>query len=182
MGQLVYMTSEELALNPIPNKRTELVRGRLVVREPARYRHGRVAARILIEIGIYLRHNPIGTVCAAETGFTLDRRPDTVRAPDVAYIRSDRTPRAEVVGFDEIAPDLVVEVLSPGDRRGMIRTKVGHWLRAGTQLVWLIDPRTRTAHVFRADGTEEPLAENDALDGETVLPGFRVAIAEVVAD
>ena len=125
-----YMTSEELALNPIPNKRTELVRGRLIVREPAKYRHGEIAARVLIAIGIYLESHPIGRVCAAETGFTLARDPDTVRAPDVAYLREDRVPTVEVTGFDEIAPDLAVEVLSPGDRAGMVQARIDDWIAA----------------------------------------------------
>lgn len=181
MSQYVYLTSEELALHPIPDKRTELVRGRLVVREPAKRFHGKVAARVLIEIGIYLNQHPIGSVCAAETGFTLARRPDTVRAPDVAYIRADREPTEELVGFDELAPDLVVEVLSAGDRTGMVRTKVRHWLQAGTLLVWLIDPRRGSAHVFRADGSDTPLTSADFLDGEHVLPGFRTSVAALVA-
>lgn len=180
MGQFVYMTSEELARHPIADKRTELVRGRLVVRDAARWSHGTIAARILIEIGIYLKAHPIGTVCAAETGFTLARRPDTVRAPDAAFIRAGREPTEDVVGFDEIAPDLVVEVLSAGDRAGMVRTKVQHWLQAGTLLVWLIDPRKRSAHVFRADGTDTPLTAADFLDGEQVLPGFLTSVAVLI--
>jgi Uma2 family endonuclease len=176
-----YMTSEELALHPIPDRRTELVRGRLVVREPAKLRHGVVAARMLVEIGTYLKANPIGIVCAADTGFTLARKPDTVRAPDVTYIRADRVPTEEVVGFDELAPDLVVEVRSPGDRTRMIQTKIRHWLGAGTLLVWLIDPRRRTAHVYRSDGTETALAADGVIDGEGVLPGFTVTLASLLA-
>ncbi len=177
----MYMTSEELAMYPIPDRRTELVRGRLVVREPAKLRHGVVAARMLVAIARYLEANPIGIVCAADTGFTLARKPDTVRAPDVTYIRADRVPTEEVIGFDELAPDLVVEVRSPGDRTRMIQTKIKHWLGAGTLLVWLIDPRRQTAHVYRANGTETALASDDAFDGEGVLPGFTVALASLLA-
>ena len=181
MGRIVYMTSEELAMNPIANKRTELVRGRLVVREPARWRHGVVAARVLVAISTYLDEHPIGTVAAAETGFTLQRGPDTVRAPDVAYLRADRVPREEVVGFDEVAPDLAVEVLSPGDRAGRLRTKVRDWLTAGTLLVWVIDPRRQHAHVHRLDGTTDTVRLPDSLDGEGVLPGFCLPLAKVLA-
>ncbi len=176
MSQFVYMTSEQLARNPIDNKRTELVRGRLVVREPAKWGHGLVAARLLTEIAIYLRSNPIGEVCAAETGFTLQRRPDTVRAPDVAYLRADRVPTVEVAGFDEIAPDLVVEVLSRGDRASVVKTKIENWLGAGTLLVWVVDPRKRVARVHRADGTTVALTDAQSLVGETVLPGFSVTL------
>lgn len=177
-----YMTSEELARHPIPNARTELVRGRLIVREPAKSQHGLVAARVLIAIGIYLESNPIGQVLAAETGFTLARNPDTVRAPDVAYLRADRVPRVEVVGFDELAPDLVVEVLSPGDRARAVQAKVDDWIAAGTLLVWVIDPRRRVARVYRADGTVSVLPETDSLDGEDVLPGCSLGLSRVLLE
>jgi Uma2 family endonuclease len=176
-----YMTSEELALNPIPNKRTELVRGRLVVREPARVGHGLITANIVIEIGLYLRANPIGKVVTSDPGFTLFRNPDTVRAPDVAYLRADRIPTVEVIGFDELAPDLAVEVLSPGDRAGKVRAKIDDWLAAGTLLVWVIDPRRRIAHVHRADGTVSRVTEHDSLAGEDVLPGFTLSLGRVLA-
>ena len=181
MGKYVYMTSEQLARRSFPDKRTELVRGRLVVREPAKLRHGIVAARMLSAIAVYLDANPIGIVAAADTGFTLERNPDTVRAPDVTYIRADRVPTDEVVGFDELAPDLVVEVRSPGDRTRRIETKVRHWLSAGTLLVWQIDPRRRSGKVYRADGSVTALTEMDAFDGESVLPGFSVTLASVLA-
>ncbi len=180
MSQFVYMTSEELARAYIPNKRTELVRGRLVVREPAKRAHGVVAARLLIDVGIYLRSNPIGEVLAAETGFTLARRPDTVRAADVSYLRADRVPTEEVIGFDDIAPDLVAEVLSRGDRETTVDTKISDWLKAGCLLVWVIDPRKRCAHVYRADGSISSLTDADALDGEAVLPGFAVQLRRLL--
>jgi Uma2 family endonuclease len=180
MPKYIYMTSEQLARRSFPGKRTELVRGRLVVREPAKLRHGIVAARMLSAIAAYLETNPIGIVAAADTGFTLARNPDTVRAPDVTYIRADRVPTDDVVGFDELAPDLVVEVRSPGDRTRRIQTKVRHWLDAGTLLVWLIDPRRRTGKVYRADGSVTALTEREAFDGESVLPGFSVALASVL--
>ena len=182
MRKFAYVTSEELARNPVADKRTEIVRGRLVIREPASPRHGEVAARVLIAIGMYLDTNPIGRVYAAETGFTLARSPDTVRAPDVAYFRADRAPTVDVAGFPDIAPDLVVEVLSPGERAQQVRAKVADWLRAGTTLVWLLDTARRSAHVYRADGTDVALTVADALDGELILPGFRPPIARLLSD
>jgi Uma2 family endonuclease len=180
MARFVHMTSEELALHPVPHKRTELVRGRLVVREPAKRRHGAVAARVVAVIDAYLETNPIGEVYGAETGFTLFRHPDTVRAPDAAYLRLDRIPTEECAGFDEVAPDLVVEVLSPGDRTRMVRAKVSDWLRAGTRLVWLIDPQRRVGAVHRADGSATALTEDDAFHGEDVLPEFSVSLQRLL--
>ena len=175
-----YMTADELLRNPIPDKRTELVRGRLVVREPAGAPHGWVAAQLTGELFCFLRETPLGEVYAAETGFTLHRHPDTVRAPDVAFVTAARVPLLGTDGFGEVAPDLVVEVLSPDDRKGMVATKVGHWLGAGARLVWVIDPRKHTAVVHRADGSTTSLARDGVLDGEDVLPGFSLPLARVL--
>ena len=178
------MTAEQLLSYDARGKRTELVRGRLVVREPASYVHGSVAARVLARIAVFLEADqaarsaahPLGDVLAAETGFTLQRRPDTVRAPDVAFVAWERIP-TERAGFAELAPDLAVEVLSPGDRAGDVLAKVADWLTAGTALVWVIDPARRVARVYRADGTESIVLAGSALEGEGVLPGFAMPLA-----
>lgn len=174
-----FMTAEELLRLNIPNKRTELVRGVLVVREPAGYQHGNVAAVILAAIASHVYANSLGRVFAAETGFTLRRNPDTVRAPDVAFISTARLPDPPPRGFAELAPDLAVEVLSPDDRPGEVLTKVGDWLNAGARLVWVVDPIHVAARVYRADGTESILGETDALGGEDVLPGFEFALSAI---
>ena len=177
------MTAEQLLMYDARGMRTELVRGRLVVREPAGYRHGGIAARVLLRIGAYLERDqaarsaehPLGDVLAAETGFTLQRGPDTVRAPDVAFVAWARRP-SSTIGFAALAPDLAVEVLSPGDCPGDVLAKVADWLTAGTTLVWVIDPDRRLARVYRADGTESILQEHMALDGESTLPGFSLPL------
>jgi Uma2 family endonuclease len=116
----------------------------------------------------------------AETGFKLASDPDTVRGPDMAFIRTERLPDPEPVGFPDFAPDLVVEVLSPGDRPGAVLAKVADWLSAGTRLVWVLDPSRRVARVYRDDGTEEVLTADQALAGEDVVPGFSCPIAEIL--
>ena len=184
----MVMTADELLVLRMPDKRTELVRGRLVVREPAGFWHGDAAARVLVAISNYLAADRInqtsgvarGRVVAAETGFTLQRNPDTVRAPDVAYICAERLPSGAHVGFANFAPDLAVEVLSPSDRPGEVLAKVADWLTAGTLLVWTIDPERRRARVYRADGSDAVLGATDYLDGEDVLPGFRASVSELV--
>jgi len=174
------MTAEELLHLNLPNRRTELVRGVLVVREPAGYQHGEVAARLLVAIANHVDAHNLGRVFAAETGFTLARKPDTVRAPDVAFIRTARLPDPAPRGFAELAPDLAVEVLSPDDRPGEVLAKIADWLTAGARLVWIVDPVRATARVYRADGTESILAERDILHGEDVLPGFELALSAVL--
>jgi Uma2 family endonuclease len=173
------MTAEELLHLNIPDKRTELVRGRLIVREPAGYRHGAVTMKIAGRLFEHVELTGVGQLLAAETGFTLFRNPDTVRAPDVGFVRQDRIP-TETRGFPEMCPDLAVEVLSPDDRPGETLAKVGDWLEAGVRLVWVIDPERRIARVYRPDGTESLLTESDELGGEDVLPGFRCALSSIL--
>src|SRR2546429_7354931 len=112
------MTANEFLHVRIPEKRAELVRGKLVVREPAGLRHGGVAMDLARRLADHVDARGLGQVYAAETGFALARDPDTVRAPDIAFIRGNRLPDPEPTGFPHLAPDLVVEVLSPGDRPG----------------------------------------------------------------
>ena len=106
------LPAEELLHLSIPDKRVELVQG----------------------VAIYVRARELGVVYAAETGFTLARHPDTVRAPDVAFIRRERLPTPEPAGYPDLAPDLVVEVLSPGNRPGELLAKIADWFSAGTRV------------------------------------------------
>ena len=174
------MTAEELLTTSIPNKQVELVRGRLIVREPPGYQHGRVGHRIATKIAEFASRHDLGVVVAAETGFKLSAKPDTVRAADAAFIARDRAPASEPAGYLHLAPDLVVEVLSPIDRAGAVQSKVSDWLTAGSLLVWVIDPVRRRGVVYRADASVGLLSETDTLDGEDVLPGFSCPLAEIL--
>ena len=176
MSVPALLTAEEFGRINLPGKRTELVRGQMGVREPAGFAHGTVAMRIGSAIHQYVDAHNLGWVCAAETGFTIARGPDTVRAPDVSFIRADRLPSPLPRGFAELAPDLAVEVLSPDDRPGEVLEKVADWLNAGTLLVWVIDPVRRFARRYRADGSELHVSEGDALYGEGLLPGFQISL------
>lgn len=176
------MTADELLHSSIPDKLVELVRGRLIVREPPGYLHGDVTMRLGTLLSAYAHEHGMGRVLAAETGFKLQSDPDTVRAADIAFIGIERVPPSDSrpVGYLALAPDLAVEVLSPRDRPGEILNKVGDWLDAGTRLVWVIDPERRLARVYRLDGTESQLLGDGALDGEDVLPGFTCGLAAIL--
>lgn len=174
------LTADELLHLDIPGKSLELVRGVLVVKEPPGFLHGAVAARLAKVLMDHVDPRHLGMVLAAETGFKLQSNPDTVRAPDVAFVRAERVPHPLPRGYAALAPDLVVEVLSPNDRPGAVLAKVGDWLDAGARLVWVVDPGARRARVYRADGSETLLAEDDTLDGEDVLPGFRCALGAIL--
>ena len=113
-----------------------------------------------------------------ESGFKLTSNPDTVRGPDVAFISQSRLPEPEPVGYP--APDLVVEILSPGDRPGEVLGKVADWLSAGTRLVWVVDPERRLVRLYRADGTEQIVTADQALQGEDVVPGFGFPLATIL--
>lgn len=175
------LTAEELLRLNLPHKRTELVRGALIVREPAGARHGDVAMRLALEIATHVKSRGLGRVFAAETGFTIARDPDTVRAPDVSFVGRARLPEPVPAEFLELAPDLAVEVLSPNDRPGEVLAKVADWLTAGTALVWVVDPERREARAYRADGTTAVVTAEGALDGEGVLPGFACPLAAVLS-
>src|SRR5213595_31298 len=174
------MTADELLRTHVPHKCTELVRGVLVVREPAGSRHGLVTMNLGAELAVYAKQTGAGAVYAAETGFKLATNPDTVRAPDIAFVTRDRLPPPDATGYPALAPDLAVEVLSPGDRPGEVLAKVADWLTAGTRLVWTVDPERRVARVYRHDGSETLVTAEGALDGEDVLPGFSCTLASIL--
>jgi len=174
------MTAEELLYTSDPNKRAELVRGRLIVHEPPGGQHGYVAANLAFRLGQHVDLTGAGAVFVGDVGFTLQRDPDTVRGPDVAFVSKDRVPDPIPNTFLEFAPDLVVEVLSPNDRPGEVLAKVGDWLEAGARLVWVIDPERRLGRVYRADGSEHIQRETDQLLGEDVLPGFSCSLASIL--
>lgn len=135
--------------------------------------HGSVAMRVGSLLSVHVRANDLGEVFAAETGFILRRNPDTVRAPDASFIAKDRLPEGELpVGYLEIVPDLAVEVVSPNDTTREVWDKVGDWLRAGTRLVWVIDPASRSVTVYRSMDDFQILSEGDELVGGEVIPGF----------
>jgi len=172
------MTAEELLATNIPNKNTELVRGRLVVRELSGAHHGITTAALAAQLGNHLHLTGAGLAVIA-AGFTLFRAPDTVRAPDIAFVRRERLPSRISDTYLELAPDLVIEVLSPNDRPGEILAKVADWLEAGSRLVWVIDPERRIGRIYRQDGTENSITADGQLDGEDVLPGFSCPLVSI---
>ncbi|HKV69851.1 MAG TPA: Uma2 family endonuclease [Gemmatimonadales bacterium] len=174
------MTAEELFRSSFPDKRVELVRGQLVVREPPGFAHGAVTARLASALLVHVAAKHLGEVLAGDAGFTLFRNPDTVRGPDVAFIEKSRVPTPIPAAFAEFPPDLAVEVLSPRDRPGEVRAKVADWLSAGTRLVWVLDLARREARVYRQDGTVASVTADGVLDGEDVIPGFTCRLGSVL--
>ena len=180
MSSPTVMTADQLLRVHLPDKQVELVRGVLVVREPPGFRHGRVTVDLATQLGAHLRATGAAQVLVVETGFKLASDPDTVRGPDLAVVNRRRLPDPEPTGFPDLAPDLVVEVLSPGDRPAEVLAKLADWLAGGARLIWVIDPERRLARVYRHDGTEQVVTADQALNGEEIVPGFSCPLASIL--
>lgn len=176
------MTAEELYLFPESAERWELVRGELRRMAPGNPAHGYRASRAAFRLMAYAEERGLGHVYVADTGFILGRNPDTVRAPDAAFVSAERIPPEgePETGYWAIAPDLVVEIVSPSESRADLEEKVADYLRAGTRLVWALHARTRTATVYRPGSPPRRLGEDDLLGGEDVLPGFSCRVADLL--
>lgn len=152
--------------------RCELIRGEIVQMTPAGAEHGDLTYELSRRIGNFVVEHDLGKVFAAETGFILTRNPDTVRAPDVAFVRKDRLPREPVRGYFPGAPDLVVEVISPGDRLSDVNEKVEQWLAGGATSVWVVDPPNRMIEISRAGGEVLRVRAPEVVKDDPVVPGF----------
>jgi Uma2 family endonuclease len=175
------ITTAEQLLQAGDIGRCELVKGELRMMIPPAYEHGRITFRFGYLLGAHVEPRRLGTILAAETGFLLSRDPDTVRAPDVAFVRAEREP-GPIRGYFPGAPDLAVEVLSPEDRPGSVREKVAEWLEAGTLAVWVVDPRQRTVTVHEPNHEPRVRGESECLRGGEVLPGFELPVREIFGD
>ena len=174
------MTASELERLVLADKQTELVRGRLVIREPPGTRHGRIAATLSFHVSDFVHRERLGAVFAQDTGFRLQSNPDTVRAPDLAFVAQERASEIPDRGYASVAPDLVAEIVSPGDAPADVLAKVADWLAAGVRLTWVIDPARVEARVYRSDGSLSLIAADGMLSGDDVLPGFSCSLRDVL--
>lgn len=168
------MTADELLALPDDGGRYELVRGELRKMSPSGARHARVAAQFIASLGAHLKQGSSGAVYATGAGFRIARQPDTVRAPDAAFVRAERV--VDTAAFFDGPPDVAFEVISPGDTYSEIVEKTLDWLRAGVQAVVVIDPRTKSVRVHRADGASNV---EDVLEVDEVIPGWRLPLTEL---
>jgi len=174
------MTANELLRMPHGNFRWELLKGELIQMTPAGAKHGTIANRLDIKLGVFVQAKKLGIVCAAETGFILKRNPDTVRGADVSFISTERIPLGgPPSGYWQFAPDLAVEVISPNDTASEVQTKVIEYLEAGTRLVWVVDPESKTVSSYRSLDDVRVLTLADSLDGADVVPGFVMPVKEL---
>ena len=180
MSEPTLVTAEQLLRMPDDGYRYELVAGELRRRSLAGWKEGAVGGELLGLLGMYVMETNLGRVLGTSTGFLLARDPDTVRAPGIAFLGKNRL-QGEDPGdaFWPGAPDLAVEIPSPGDTTGEVDEKVGAWLDAGASMVWVVNPRWRSVTVYRSATEIKTLTENDELDGEDVVPGFHCRVGDI---
>lgn len=180
--EIAAKTVEELWQLPDDGLRHELVRGELRVMTPAGAEHGRVTATVGILLGAHVRETASGVTFGAETGFVLARDPDTVRAPDAAFVTKDHADAiGRTVKYWPQAPDFAVEVVSPDDSFREVEEKTLNWLRAGSLAVLVLDPSRHSATVYRGTGEARAYSRDDTIDLSDAVPGWKVAVAELFA-
>lgn len=172
-------TIEDLERDGPTEGRWELIDGELVEMSPSGRTASKLAALIAYLLLSVVRPRRLGEVYSADAGFVLfpDRR--VVRVPDVAFVRAERLVDLDEDGFLRLAPDLAVEVRSPTDRTADVLAKIGMYLDAGVRLVWLVEPAARSVTVYAPGREPRRLGADDRLDGEAVVPGFAVDVAEL---
>jgi Uma2 family endonuclease len=178
----IATTAEELLELPTgEGRRYELVAGRLLVMAPAGAEHGRVTSTANLLLSTHVHATGSGVTFGAETGFVLASDPDTVRAPDAAFVSQVH---ADAIGrtakFWPAAPDFAVEVVSPGDSFSEVESKALSWLQAGATAILVLDPDSRAASVYRAGGEIRVLTDGE-VDLSDAVPGWRVAVADFFA-
>jgi Uma2 family endonuclease len=171
-------TAEELGNLPDEPLRHELIKGELLTMFLPKHEHMRVSTNLTMMLWQHAKANRLGEVFV-EGGYKLESDPDTVLGPDVSFIAQGRLTLSPE-GYHDGPPDLAVEVLSPGDRKGKVEYKLSLWLEFGTRSVWLVNPRKRTVEVCRPTSERELFHETDELVDDTV-PGFRVQVSEIFA-
>ncbi len=160
--------------------RGELIRGVLCETMPAGIEHGAIVMNLGGALWAFVKPRQLGRLVASDSGVWLERDPDTVREPDIAFFAAAKMPAGvRVTGYAEVAPDLVVEVVSPSDSRSSVHDKAQMWLRHGTSLVWVARPNERAVDVYRGDQPTVTLTEDDSLDGLDVLPGFACEVGAI---
>lgn len=178
--QETRVTEEALYTLPDDGSRHELVAGRLVAEPRPAFDHGELQVRMAHLLVSFVAPRRLGRV-VTESGFVLARDPDTVRGPDVAFVAAERFRKALPAPgrFFDGAPDLAIEIVSPSNRPEEIHGKVADYLAAGARVVWVLDPATRSARIYRTLLAPRTLGVGDSLDGEDVLPGFSLPLADL---
>ncbi len=181
LAQNKLLTAEEFFRLPAPGDETqqELVRGEVITMPPHGGMHGVSCNKTGRRLGNFVEDNDRGTVTSNDTRFITERGPDSVRGPDIAYWSKERLP-AIPLGYIEIAPDMLVEVLSPSNTTKQILAKLREYFARGVRLVWVIAPEDRALTVHRTPEEGRLLHETASVTGEDVLPGFTCRVSDLL--
>jgi len=175
--QTTKLTATKLAELPDDGKRYELIRGVLNMMSPAGSEHGRIAGRIFLRLADHVEKNELGETYAAETGFLIEQDPDTVRAPDAAFVSFERLAKVEpTTGYLPVSPNLVVEVVSPNDSFSEVEAKAANWLSAGTQIVLVADPKNHALHIHETDRAICVLKPGDTFSAGEVCGDWQLRV------
>lgn len=181
IGEKLLTADEFLQLCQRHLVKGELVKGVVKETVSANGEHSEIAAAVALAFGSHVRPRRLGRVSTSDGGVLLERNPDTVREPDVAYFSAETLPLdVKVRGYYEVVPDLVVEIVSPNDRPQEIADKVAMWLSHGVRLVWAVYPTARTVAAHPQDGPAIIYTEDDELDGGAVLPEFTCRVRDIL--
>jgi len=180
MSTSTSTTATQLLKMSSDGNRYELVSGELRTMSPSGWKHGEIVGRVHTRLGHFVESHDLGKVFGAETGFLIARDPDTVRAPDVAFIAKENLPAVDPEeAYWPGAPDLAVEVLSPSDRTGEVDEKIQAWLAAGCRAVWVVDPKLRTVTIYQSPTDVCVRTTKDQIEGGSVVANFACAVAEI---
>lgn len=174
-------TAEMLERMPDDGRQRELLRGELIEMSPGNSTRGYLIILLGNTVGLYAHQKGLGKAFS-DTGFLLERGPDTVLAPDVSFIRKDRLAEVSPLGFVETCPDLAIEILSPSNSATEVLGKLETYLRSGVSAVWVLDPRRERAEIHRPGQPALRLGLDDTLEDEDMLPGFRITLRELLQD
>ncbi len=178
--QTGLVTADELLRLSARGFRGELVRGVLRETMATNREHGFIVVNLASELRNFVKPRRLGSIVASDSGVLIERDPDTVREPDVAYTSFERQPRgANRTSYAEVVPDLVVEVASPNDPRGYPAERSQMWLSFGVELVWFVFPETRSIDVYRSVQPVITVSGDELLDGLDVLPGFSCPLTDI---
>ena len=174
------LTANDLWNMPGHGEGYELVLGELRTMAPSGLEHSTIGVDLITTLNAFVRSNKLGKISGADGGYILHRNPDTVRAPDIDFVQTDRLPNGKTPQkYFPGPPDLAVEIISPSDVYEDVEDKVKEFLEAGTRIVWVINPRRKSITIFRGDNSITALRTADTLSGEDVIPGFSLPVSEI---
>jgi len=174
------MTADELMQLPRGYYRAELINGELVTMPLPKLPHARAATRLGGPLVQFVEDHDLGEAYIGDVGYQLTWNPDTVLGPDISFTSKQRLQEmGEVEGYGQGPPDLAVEVLSPGDRRGKVNKKISQWLGFGAKQLWIVDPKHRTVTIYRSESDTTTFSGSDYLESQDLIPGFRISLDRI---